>query len=293
VRVQLAGSRTDYPFDDGGSFTGHGLRASYTHNDQNWSWSGAYTELAPDFRADSGFLNQVGIRAANASGERRIRGGADRWFRNLFIGGGVDTTCQYDGNWTEWGADLSFTYQGPRQSEISINLAPNQEFFDGTTYHDFRYSISGQFQPSRDVTLGLGVRAGETIDFNNSQQADFVVLSPSATVNLGRRISGELAYDYQVLNTKSGDRIFDLHLPQARLLYHFSRRAFIRTILQYRIVDQVTEEERRLLTQLLFSYRVNAQTVFLAGYSDRFDGERELTRTNRAVFVKVGYAWLF
>jgi len=31
----------------------------------------------------------------------------------------------------------------------------------------------------------------------------------------------------------------------------------------------------------------------LAGYSDNFEGARELTRTNGAVFVKVGYAWLF
>ncbi|MEA2464928.1 MAG: hypothetical protein QOJ98_2675 [Acidobacteriota bacterium] len=292
VRVQVAGSRTSYP-DSPSAFTGHALRASYSHTDRNWSWSGGYSELAPEFRADSGFLNQVGIRTANVGGDRRIRGGADRWFRNLFIGGGVDSTRQYDGNWTEWGADVNFTYQGPRQSEISINLAPNQEFFDGTTYQNFRYTVSGQFQPSRDVTLGLEVRAGETIDFNNSQQADFVVLSPSADINLGRRISGALAYDYQVLNTKSGARIFDLHLPQARLLYHFSRRAFVRTILQYRMLDEVEEEERRLLTQLLFSYRVNAQTVFLAGYSDNFEGERDLTRTNRAVFVKVGYAWLF
>jgi hypothetical protein len=292
VRVQMAGSRTSYP-DSASPFTGHALRASYSHTDRNWSWTGGYTELAPEFRADSGFLNQVGVRAANVGGDRRIRGGADRWFRNLFIGGGVDTTRQYDGNWTEWGADVNLTYEGPLQSEISINLAPNQEFFDGTTYQNFRYSVSGQFQPSRDVTLGLEVRAGETIDFNNSQQADFVILSPSADINLGRRISGELAYDYQVLNTKSGARIFDLHLPQARLLYHFSRRAFVRTILQYRVLDEVEEEGRRLLTQLLFSYRVNAQTVFLAGYSDNFEGERELTRTNRAVFVKVGYAWLF
>jgi hypothetical protein len=96
-----------------------------------------------------------------------------------------------------------------------------------------------------------------------------------------------------VLDTKEGARIFDIHIPRARLLWHFSRRAYVRTILQYRMLDLVTAEQRRLLTQLLFSYRVNAQTVFLAGYSDRYEGERDLERLNRAVFVKVGYAWLW
>ena len=299
VRVQLAGSRTTYPdalaaaqAQPHGAFAGHALRATYTHNDRDWSWSGGYTELAPEFRADSGFVNQVGVRAANLGADRRIRGGPGRWFRNLFIGGGVDTTREYDGAWTEWGADFNVTYQGPRQSEISVNVAPNQEYFAGTTYQNFRYSLSGEFQASPDVALGLAIRAGETIDFNNAQQADFVVISPAARINLGRRVSGELGYDYQLLEAKGGAPIFDLHLPQARLLYHFSRRAFVRSIVQYRLVDRVSSEQRRLLTQLLFSYRVNAQTVFLAGYSDNYQGELDLSRTNRAVFVKVGYAWL-
>ena len=84
-----------------------------------------------------------------------------------------------------------------------------------------------------------------------------------------------------------------MHLPQARLLWHFSRRAYVRTIVQYQQVEFADGEERELLTQLLFSYRVNAQTVFLAGYSDDYEGERDLTRTERAVFVKLGYALLF
>jgi hypothetical protein len=300
LRVQLAGSRTTYPDalavdaeQPLGSFQGHAFRANYSHNDPVWTSFANYTELAPEFRADSGFLPQVGVRTANAGGDRRIRGGPDRWFRNLYVGGGADITRHWNGDWTEWGADLNFTYEGPRQSTIGFNASPNQEYFDGTTYHSFRYGVDVSFQAARDVFVTFGTRTGETIDFNNSQQADFTTSYASADINLGRRLRGELAWDYQVLDTKDGARIFDIHLPQARLLYHFSRRAFVRTILQYRMLDQVSSEQRRLLTQLLFSYRVNAQTVFLAGYSDQHEGERDLLRTNRAVFVKVGYAWLF
>ncbi len=70
------------------------------------------------------------------------------------------------------------------------------------------------------------------------------------------------------------------------MLYHFNRRAFVRTIIQYEQVDFEGVKEDNLLTQFLFSYRVNAQTVFLAGYSDTDDEDG-------AVFVKVGYAFLF
>ncbi|MDQ3281128.1 MAG: carbohydrate binding family 9 domain-containing protein [Acidobacteriota bacterium] len=299
-RLQLAGSRTTYPDafaaqkgQPQGAFNGHAMRASYNHSDRDWSWGGNYVEVAPHFRADSGLINQVGVRAGSASAERRIRGAADRWFRNLFIGGGVDTAQQFEHEWREWGADANVRYEGPRQSEIFINLAPNQEYFAGTTYHNFRYTVSGEMQLTRDVHAGLEIRAGETIDFNHAQQAHFITLSPFGTIDLGRHVHAELAYDYQQLKTLDGARIFDVHLPQARVLYHFGPRAFVRTILQYRMLDVVTSESQRLLTQLLFSYRVNAQTVFLAGYSDNYQGDHDLTSTNRALFVKLGYAWLF
>jgi hypothetical protein len=293
IRVQLAGSRTTYPaaiataFDQpDGAFTGHALRASYSHTDRAWDWGADYAELSPEFRADSGFISQVGVRQGEVFFQRRIRGGEDRWFRNLYLTGGVDSTRQFDGDWNEWGADLGATYQGPRQTEISINLAPNQEYFAGRTYHNFRHSISASTQVSPDVSVYLSVNAGENIDFTNAQPADFVTVSPGASLNIGRRFRGELDYVWQQFETESGQRIFTVHLPQARLLYHFSRRAFVRTVLQYQTLDRVTEHSRDLLTQLLFSYRWNAQTVILAGYSDNYEGDRDL-------FVKLSYAWLF
>jgi hypothetical protein len=300
IRAQFAGSRTSYPnaiatefAQPDGSFTGHALRVNYGHSDRDWEYGADYDELSPEFRADGGFVSQVGVRAGDVYFQRRIRGGEDRWFRNLYVNGGVDATRQFDGDWNEWGADLGATYQGPRQTEISFNLAPNQEYFAGRTYHNFRHSFSISTQVSPDVSAYLSINSGENIDFNNAQQANFVTISPGASLNIGRRFSGALDYVWQQFETKSGDRIFTVSLPQARLLYHFSRRAFVRTVLQYQSVDRVTEESRELLTQLLFSYRWNAQTVILAGYSDNYEGERDLSRTDRAVFVKLSYAWLF
>jgi Carbohydrate family 9 binding domain-like/Domain of unknown function (DUF5916) len=300
IRVQLAGSRTSYPdsvsaefAQPDGSFTGHAVSAGYSHTDRAWDWGADYAELSPEFRADSGFISQVGVRQGDVFFQRRIRGSEKQWFRNLYINGGVDGTRQFDGDWNEWGADLGATYQGPRQTEISFNLAPNQEYFAGRTYHNFRHSISASIQASPDVSLNIGVNSGEAIDFNNAQEAQFVTVSPGASLNLGRRLSGELNYVWQQFDTRTGARIFTVQLPQARLLYHFSRRAFVRTVLQYQTVDRVTEKSRELLTQLLFSYRWNAQTVILAGYSDNYEGDVDLSRTNRAVFVKLSYAWLF
>ena len=114
---------------------------------------------------------------------------------------------------------------------------------------------------------------------------------------------GEVSWVRQTFESLAGDRVFVADIPQARLLYHFSRRTFVRAILQHRDVDRnpsqyivpVNRENRTLLSQLLFSYRLDAQTVFLAGYSDNYAGTEsiDLTQTDRAVFVKLSYAWLF
>jgi hypothetical protein len=306
VRYQLAGSTTRYPKALEGlgpreSFDGHALSLSYQHADRNWGWSGGYQELAPEFRGDSGFINQVGVRGGSAGVERRFRGEEGGWFSNVYAFFGVDGTREYDGAWNEWGSDLVLTYQGPRQSEVSVSVAPNQEHFQGVTYHNTRYGASGQLQPTGDSELALAVRWGEAIDFVNNRQGEFVTLSPGVELKLGRRFQGRLDWVHQEFDVEGG-RLFTVDLPQTRLLYHFSRRSFLRAILQYEWLRRepdlytvaVNRESKELLTQLLFSYRLNAQTVFLVGYSDNHLGINavDLTQTDRTVFLKLGYAFL-
>ena len=305
LRVQAAGSTAQYPQAIGADdLRGHAFRTRYSHNDRNWSLGAAYVELSPGFRADSGLFDQVGVRSASASAQRRIRGGPGKWYRNLYFSVGADGTRQFDGAWNEWGGDVVVTYQGPYESEISANVfAPNQEFFDGRVYHNTRRNVSARMQATRDVGVGLSASWGEAIDFTNSRPAEFVTLVPSANVNIGRRIHGEGSWTHQTFRTVAGDRIFTVDIPQARLLYHFSRRAFVRAILQYRDVERVPRQyivpvgakTQGFLSQLLFSYRLDAQTVLLFGYSDNYSGNErvDLTRTNRTLFLKVGYAWLF
>ena len=58
--------------------------------------------------------------------------------------------------------------------------------------------------------------------------------------------------------------------------------------------DEVDARSRTWFNQLLFSQKLNPQTVFFLGYSDNYAGDEfvELTQQNRTVFLKVGYAWL-
>lgn len=118
---------------------------------------------------------------------------------------------------------------------------------------------------------------------------------------LGRRLELTLDHAFERLSVPEG-RLFTAHLTQGRLVYNFGTRAFARAIVQYTQVDRSTElytvpaepRSRQLFSQLLFSYKLNPQTVLLLGYTDagRELEEVELTRTDRTFFLKVGYAWV-
>ena len=55
-----------------------------------------------------------------------------------------------------------------------------------------------------------------------------------------------------------------------------------------------SERARELFAQLLFSYKLNARTVFFLGYSGNGASltETDFLATDRTVFLKLSYAWL-
>ena len=59
-------------------------------------------------------------------------------------------------------------------------------------------------------------------------------------------------------------------------------------------VDPVDMRTRDLGVQLLYSYKVNPQTVLFLGYTDTrrgFEGS-DLEEVDRTFFFKIGYAWI-
>jgi hypothetical protein len=61
------------------------------------------------------------------------------------------------------------------------------------------------------------------------------------------------------------------------------------------IARGTNEKTLTVASQVLYSYKVNPQTVLYLGYSDNsLEDDRigDLSRTNRTLFAKFSYAWL-
>jgi hypothetical protein len=81
------------------------------------------------------------------------------------------------------------------------------------------------------------------------------------------------------------------------LTYQFDMRSYVRMVVQYTDIireqalysDDVDKRSKYLNTQLLYSYKINPQTLFFLGYSDRGHQDDDLSkilRTDRTVFAK-------
>lgn len=312
LRLQVAGSHTEDPVTVepaiGGASRRHGAvrgasyAVRYNHQDERWNWRLHTTGISPEFRADSGFMPQVGARFYSAGASRVFLGGTDRWFNQIVIGAGADRTEDWQGSRASWGCDLPIEYLGRLQMSFSYTPACNREYYQGRTYENFRHNIGWSIRPSGTYALGVNATLGGTVDFANARKADQTRIDVNGSFNLFGRLSGEAGHTYQALDVVGG-RLFTANLTQAKVLLHLNLRTYIRAIVQYTDIDRTTglyrfpvaNQTRRVFTQWLFNYKVNPQTVVLLGYSDNAMGDRtvDLTRTNRTLFLKVGYAWLF
>lgn len=312
VRFQLLGSSSRYPDpvaaandQPPGSFDGYAWRVDYSHAVRDWLVSATVDTRDEDFRADSGFIPRVGVRESTLVLQRIFWGTDETWYSQFRAGGAFQVIENDDGDTLEESGNLVLTYEGPSQSLVELGLRPNRESFRGETFEDFRADLLMSIRPSGSLQFELFLRGGEVIDFVNVRQADFVNVQPSASFRLGRRFSGELSHQYQSFEV-DGEEFLAANLTQSTLRYHFNARSFLRAILQYETVERelalytpglgLDAEEDDFFTQLLFSYKLNPQTVFLLGYSEnRLADDRtpDLTRSDRTVFLKVGYAFLF
>jgi hypothetical protein len=261
-------------------------------------------------------MPRVDFRANELLLRRIWWGDGSGWFNKIQLSLKGESIETKSGDLTDQDIGIVLDYDGPRQTELHFHPTWRKEFYDsdpgggeeGRLYDGldgghFNFSM----QPTGDLRIGMFGVWGGAIDYVNSRPADITQLGPELTYRLGKHLSLGLQHELERLRIDSG-RLYEANLSQARIVYQFNRRAFLRAILQYldleRELDRydpvVVEElgldasEQHLFTQLLFSYKINPQTVFFLGYSDNRFGDQgiDLTLHDRTLFLKLGYAWL-
>ncbi|MDH4197139.1 MAG: DUF5916 domain-containing protein, partial [Candidatus Aminicenantes bacterium] len=307
VTFQYLLSGTEYPADIAdaygqkeGRFGGSALNVSLQHMSRYWIIQGIYEDLSDGFRADYGYLPRVDTKTFGGIVLRQIWGKPGGWFNLIRVGAMGQAIYDQSGTLTERGLTLRGMYQGPLETQAVVSWNTMRIRYAGQDFDGANADFDVRIRPFSGAEFGLGGMGGRWVDFENVRLADVLSLGPRASLNLGRHVNLVLSHSYERLY-REGRTIYTANLSQAKLVYNFSVRAFVRGIVQYRDFERATDmyafpvepRTKGLFTQFLFSYKLNPRTVLFLGYSDNYLGLEhvDITRYNRTFFLKIAYAW--
>jgi hypothetical protein len=290
---------------DGRQLDDHGAVAWWSHSTKTIDWFTQYKDFGSGFRADDGFVPQVGYRETQGEAGYTFRpSGFLRRLRTFLI---ADRSTERDGSLLnrqlafgtgmdgKWSSFLRFWYAFDRVRAGGVTL-PRQQLL---------YII--QASPSRAVNqVGIDGFVGQEIDFEGARVGRGANVNLRATLRPTDHL--ELAFNEsrRWLNVDapggSRPRLFTASVDRLRATYTFTSRAFLRVIGQYvatrrdpsLYASAVAPKSGSFSGSALFAYKLNWQTVLFVGYGDNRDLDEagaHLAPVDRQFFVKLSYAF--
>jgi hypothetical protein len=299
VRPDLAGEW------DGRKLSGHGADVWWEHTTETWDWGVEYKDFSDGFRADLGFVPQVGFREGYAALGRTFRPtGFFSRVRTFFF---ADYVADREGGLVSQvvapGVGFDTKFNGFARFELR-----SEKVLAGDTVLPRRrlvYSLSAV--PSRVFSsVALDGSIGEEIDFEGARTGHGGRVAASAVVRPGDHLELEVQGEYRWMDldtpTEAGSRrLFTAHVERLKATWTLSARTYVRAIVQYlgttRNPDlhegEVDEESGSFSASALLAYRLNWQSVVFLGYGDArtLSDDGGLPPAARQLFLKVSYAF--
>ena len=290
---------------DGRDLTGHAADLWWSHSDAKWDNYVEAKDISEGFRADNGFLPQVGYRMGyeELGYTHRPTSGPIRRLR-LFTFGSYSEDA--DGNLLERQIVPGFAFDGKWNSFVRFEFA--QEDLRAVTRVFRRRQIRPTFQihPNRHFAyFELDGVFGDEIDFANDRLGTGTTLSFWATFNSGKHLAIDPYYTRRTLDvtTDSGlsGRLVTADVARVKVTWNFDARSWIRLIGQETSsrrrpelwTFEVEPRSRDFAASAVFAYKLNWQTVLYVGYADSrtLDDADVLQPAERQAFFKVSYAF--
>jgi hypothetical protein len=320
VRAQWLWSRTETPERpdladewDGRELDDTAGLAKWSHNSGKEYWVAELKELGDDFRADNGFVPQVGYRDGN------LELGYQWDYTDAAFNRFSPFVTYEKAEFTASGAsdDLldsrgaGFNLYGKFDSIVGVWWVDEEVFVLTRTLPRTQPRFVFEISPSAAFPFfRIEGFVGDEIDFDNEREGDGGRLTAKATFRFGdhleMRLDAERAWLDVDVDGRDGARLYTSELWRAKATYNFTSRAFLR------VIGQWTDEERdpSLYTfpveaqsagfesSVLLAYKLNWQSVVYLGYGDLREevahpvtGRRTTEPTERRIFVKVSYAF--
>jgi hypothetical protein len=299
--------RTDLAAEwDGRELADRALQVNWSHSTRTVDWYVQAQDLGPEFRADNGFIPQVGYRELYGQAGYTFRPKQGFFSRiRTFAEGYLDE--EQDGTALNRHVMVGAGGDGRYASFARIELARDEFLVGSKMLQRIRPTLILQASPSRAIgNLELVVRAGDEIDFANGREGSGASVSLSGTWRPDLHTTIGVTSGLRWLDVGAGaagkGRLFTAQIERIRGTYMFNARTFVRLIAQYvqttrdPVLYTYTESAKSADLSLasLFAYKLNWQTVFYAGYGDQSafsESSGSLERDGWQGFAKLSYAW--
>jgi len=301
--AQFLHSQSEYPMDIVDAYkaelgtdatpSGNAWRTQYNFSNRNWNASVQHWEIDPGFRADLGFMGQVGY-------DKSVAGGGYAWYRDgksvnrINLSGDWDITHRFDGQLLEREVEFQLGFQGPKQSQFGIAPLQRVRYWRGQMFDEHNINFYGNFRPFADLQLGTYMNFGQQLDLRAARTGRRAMAGIWGNVNLGRGFNAAWDVNRQRLR-RDGGTAFDATVADLRMGWQLDPRQRVRLTLQGSQLHRFDElVDRNYAAQAVYSYKINPRTAVYAGasYGSLLDSDTlELFGGTRSVFLKLSYGW--
>jgi hypothetical protein len=290
---------------DGRKLSGHGADVWWAHTTETWDWAAEYKDFSEGFRADLGFVPQVGFREGYGELGRTFRptGFFSRVRTVLFADYIADRDGALVSQVVSPGLGFDTKYNGFARFEFR-----SEKILAGTTILPRnRVVFAANAVPSSVLSsVSLEGAVGEEIDFEGARPGHGGRVAARAVVRPGDHLELDARGEVRWMNLKPEGshgtrRLFTAHVERLKATWTLTARTFVRAIAQYLGSTRATDlfpdggddETGAFSASLLFAYRLNWQSVVFLGYGDSraMTDEGGLPPGARQLFLKVSYAF--
>jgi len=290
---------------DGRTLSDYAGQLWWQFQKNNWDFFSQVESIGPDFRADNGFVPQVGYDFGYAEGGHTFYP-KDKPVSRLRVFTFASYTEDVDGNLLKKGITPGFGLDSILNSFVRLELAFEDVRGIDKVFQRRQIRPTIQIQPGGLFSyVYLKGTFGDEIDYANDRVGDGTNISLNADIRPSDHLVLSLVGGRRTLDVTNEEglhgRLFTAEIGRIKGVYTFTSRAWMRVIGQW----SHTTRDPRLYTfdvddtsgdfagSAVLAYKINWQTVAYLGYADSraLDDTDVLQRADRQLFLKMSYAF--
>ncbi|MBK9375058.1 MAG: carbohydrate binding family 9 domain-containing protein [Holophagales bacterium] len=312
VTGQLLFSRSDTPDRpdlaaewNGQALSGHGADVWWEHSTETVDWGVEYKDFSDGFRADLGFVPQVGFREGFVQGGYTFR--PKGFFSRVRPFAFGDYIADREGDLLSQVVSAGVSLDAKYNSSAVFQVRSDKVLAGDTVLPRTRLVYSVSTAPVRWLgRISVDGSIGEEIDFVGARRGHGGRTAGSVVVRPGNHLELDLVGEVQWMNVKpegetGSKRLFTAFVERLKATYTLTARSYVRVIGQYvetrtnpeLYAEPVEERSGSFSASALVAYRLNWQSVVFLGYGDTrtLSEEGGLPPGARQLFLKVSYAF--